>query len=305
MRTVPVQVVCRKCDEPFRTTVRGGNTRCPRCKTSRYVQLRQEWEGPRETMTAAAARVEEVNARAPVWCSCPGCEHEWQSRARDHVSVRCPSCGRGVRVPRRRWENTQPEPGAVQPLPAPAVIRQPPVEDQPYVPAPLAQPAPVPSAAPSLGRLLTAVLQHRFAPAAAVDVDPEPETDPQPRPAPTRRRPTSAPAPIPARTPGPPLRQLGDTAREERRQDSVCSLVRSMGSTLMIRWRTPAGRCEAMESDQPRERQNCPATVTHAVAFSNTVHDETAAYTCPEHARALVELAEGFPFISATAYKLR
>ncbi len=99
MRSAPVQVVCRGCSVPFRTTVRGSGTRCARCGVQRYVRRRQEWEGPRDLPAARHPALD----RAPVWCGCR-CGHEWESLAADRASIRCPSCRHSVRVPRRLKE---------------------------------------------------------------------------------------------------------------------------------------------------------------------------------------------------------
>ena len=110
MRTVPVQIVCRNCAEPYRTTVRGGNTRCPHCRTSRHVRVNQEWEGPVSAdLSGAASRALQAAARPPVWVEC-GCGHSWQSRAKDRMTIRCPECGADLNADPAHEHDREPDP---------------------------------------------------------------------------------------------------------------------------------------------------------------------------------------------------
>lgn len=327
MRTVPVQIVCRNCAEPYRTTVRGGNTRCPHCRTSRHVRVDQTWEGPiTPDLTGAASRAVQASARAAVWVDCR-CGHTWQSRAKDRMTIRCPECGTGQRVPYRTPENTGPSPEGYLPPPPPpraARVRPAPVwepdddpddEPEPYEPErpslaawmrnggreDLARAFP-PGGAPRGGLAgILAALGGR-APAA---------------PAPARR----AAAPRPARqvVPNPPavlpttpagaaaVQPIDPQAlpeRDLRRRDDVCQMVRSLGTPLLVWYNQPPGLCEALDTNQPKDGQRCRATATHAVRFRRDV-TEADAYTCPAHTRPLAATADRAPYITATIYPLR
>ena len=299
MKTVHVQVVCRRCATPYRTQVRGGNTRCPQCRTSRYVRRDQEWEGPvPAALEGAASRAERAAARPPVWCTC-GCGHVWRSRAKDHQRIRCPACGTGVRVPLRTYDNTddpRPRPRSTVPpsrhrsptTPNPA--RPPPADLDPTAPA--AAPGPRP------GRRADS-RQPPGGPAPAADSRPGPAGTPHPSPGDDDQEqehdqehgqdPTPSMTPAAAPTP----------ERDRKRRDSVAQLVRSLSGSLLIWYDTPAGWCEVLDATQPKDRQRCRGMASRAVVFAGPFVGELTAYACPTHAEPLATLANSTPGNSA------
>lgn len=326
MRTVPVQLVCRKCANPFRTTVRGGNTRCPHCRASRHVRVNQEWEGPVSgELSGAATRAVQAAARPAVWVEC-GCGHEWQSRAKDRMTIHCPQCGTGVRVPRRTTANTGPVPEGCLPAPAPAAPRPPrPArraepedddwdddddQDEPDG-TPLttwwttggrdamtrALSRPQTPAQPSRGLgVILAALGAQTAPAA-----------PAPAPRPSRPAPAPVPAvprPAPAGGSAGPVDPQELSPREVTRRDTVCQISRSLCAPLMVWYNQPPGACEALDTTLPSALQRCPGRATHVVRFRKDVV-EADAYTCPEHARPLAETTDRTDYITATIYRLK
>lgn len=82
--TRPAAVIKCVCGHTYRTRVRAASTRCPSCRTPRYVP----------------ASVPGRSALPGTPCYCPACGHGWNSRAKDGGRVRCPACGHGVRVHR-------------------------------------------------------------------------------------------------------------------------------------------------------------------------------------------------------------
>lgn len=312
MKTTFVQVVCRQCQHPYRTRVRGGSTRCPKCRTTRYVRKDQEWEGEvPAALSGAAARAEEMAARKPVWVTCRE-GHSWQSRARDMTSVRCPECGAGTRVPRRTHYNTHPAPPWEVPVPAPAPAKRParpPARPRAYDPEPAPVPswprplvpprplAPAPLPAPSGG--LLGLLAARIRPGREESVTAPAAPVPAPAPQPARRRPAVA---VPGTS-----RPVLDEEKDRRRRDAVCQIVRSLAtssSSLMVWYDTPPGLCEVLDPTLPRDRQRCPATVTHGVRFYRDA-TEADAFTCGEHAGPLATIAARAEYITAVPYRIR
>lgn len=334
MRTVPVQIVCRKCGNPYRTTVRGGNTRCKKCRTSRHVRLDQQWEGPvSHELTGAASKAEEVAARPPVWIQCSLCDHAWRSKARDRMTIRCPECGTGQRVPYRTPENTGPSPeGYLPPPPPPRAARVRPVPvwepyddpDDEWEPeqerttvagalsgllASLRRPTPSipPRAAPRTARPARPAAANRPAPPPAA-----------PRPAVTGRIPSPIPARIPGGIPRPiparnPAADQGGIApvdvsqlplREQVRRDRMSSLVRSLAGSLMVWHNAPPGLCEALDTTLPRGQQRCPRTVTHGVRFFQDA-TEVDVFTCGAHVGPMSALAFPTPYIKAVPYRVQ
>ncbi|WP_318206195.1 hypothetical protein [Streptomyces sp. SCL15-4] len=138
-------------------------------------------------------------------------------------------------------------------------------------------------------------------------------------PAPARRAAAPRPArPLvpnpPAVLPSPPTAAAGAAVqpidpqtlpeREQRRRDTVGQIVRSLGTSLLVWYNQPPGRCEALDTGQTSERQRCPGTATHAVRFRRDV-TEVDAYACPAHARPLAATADRAQYITATIYPLR
>lgn len=336
MRTVPVQIVCRKCGNPFRTTVRGGNTRCPHCKASRHVRLNQEWEGPiPASLSAAEARAQEVARRPPVWLECLHCDHEWQSQAKDQTVLHCPSCHAGKRVPRRTAENTGAVPPSRMPLsrPSPAEYRPEPSRRLRAAPAELygddyeeeEQTAPLglfqalgrasrplgpPTAPGALGGLFGALFGRPAAPAAprAPESSQVLSPAPLPAPAPPVRMPTPArsPAGPPRTTRGPapdPVAVSTLPAAEVKRRDTVCQIVRATGATAVLVWyNQPPGVCEVLDASQPRDKQRCPERAAYAVRFVMG-DSEGHAYACAAHVGLLASVAEGAEYVSATIHR--
>lgn len=222
------------------------------------------------------------------------------------MTIRCPDCGTGQRVPYRTHANTGPVPEHRHPAPRPTRSR----------PEPAWRPTPSradpwederPPAAPmwpsgGLAGVLAA-LRSRTAPTPAA---PRPAA-----PAPANR-PAYAPPPIPAPSVRPgragvqPIDPQTLPERDLRRRDDVCQIAGSLstGMGLRVWYNQPPGLCEAMDTTQPRDRQRCPQTATHAVRFQRDV-TEADAYTCPSHARPLAAIADRAQYIAATVYPLR
>lgn len=305
MRTVPVQIICRKCANPYRTTVRGGNTRCPHCRTSRHVRIDQEWEGPvPPDLAGAAARSDEIASRPPVWVECR-CGHEWQSRARDRMTIRCPECGTGQRVPYRTHENTGPTPARRRPAPAPRPVRTRPEPPWRPVQAP-ADPwederpeTPPRRPADALAGFLAA-LQGRTRPVPAPAAPRPAAPAVAPRPAPAPRRP-SAPAP----TAVAPIDVSTLPLREQNRRDRMSQVLRSLSAPLMVWYDAPPGLCEVLDQTLPRDQQRCPRTMTHGVTFFQGNGDDVTAYACTEHTGPLAATALRSPYIRASPYRIR
>lgn len=311
MRTVPVQIVCRKCAHPYRTTVRGGNTRCAKCRTSRHVRIDQEWEGPvSPELSGAASRALQVGARPPAWCECSRCGHEWQSRARDRMTIHCPECGTGQRVPYRTYENTGPVPERRRPTPRPSRPRPEPYRRADRAPVDpwedeRPEPAPVRPSVALAGFL--AALQARSRPAAA-PAAPRPAAPavvPRSAPAPAPRRPS---VPVPAATPRggvAPVDVDSLPLREQVRRDRMSQVVRSLSSHLMVWYDAPARLCEVLDTTLPRDRRRCPGTVTHGVTFFQGDGTDVTAYTCTAHAGPLAATALRSPYVRASPYRIR
>ncbi|MFD7462974.1 MULTISPECIES: hypothetical protein [unclassified Streptomyces] len=263
----------------------------------------QEWEGPvTAELSAAASRAVRAAARPAVWVECR-CGHTWQSRAKDRMTIRCPECGTGQRVPHRTHANTGPAPeGYLPPAPPPRAAR--------VRPAPSWEPdddpddwepdePPRSSLADSLASLLGAFR-------------PVPDR-PAPRPARLPRaaaRPAVAPratAPLPTAPAGAVVQPVDPQTlpeREQQRRDDVSRIARSLGTSLLVWYNQPPGLCEALDTNQPREQQRCPASVAFAVRFRQDV-TEADAFTCAAHARPLAALADRSPYITATIYRMR
>jgi len=331
MRTVPVQIVCRHCAEPYRTTVRGGNTRCPHCRTSRHVRVDQQWEGPvTPDLSGAASRAVEVATRPAVWVECR-CGHEWQSRARDRMTIRCPECGTGQRVPYRTHANTGAVPEGRLPRPAlapswPRTTRARTVPVWEPDDGPDDEPEPDESPRSSLTDWMRSggreELTRAFPPGGLAGILATLGSQAPAAPAPARRAAARRPA-RPARPTAPnppalltdaPTSPAGTTlrpvdpqtlpARELRRRDDVCQIVRSLSSTLLVWHNQPPGHCEALDLDQPTDRRRCPGTAAFAVRFENGPTGADA-FTCAEHARPLASIADRAEYITTTIYRLK
>ncbi|MFF4963250.1 hypothetical protein ACFY2Z_41020 [Streptomyces sp. NPDC001222] len=59
-----------------------------------------------------------------------------------------------------------------------------------------------------------------------------------------------------------------------------------------------------MDTTQPRDRQRCPATATHAVRFYLDA-TEADAYTCAAHTGPLAETAARSQYVTAVPYRIR
>ncbi|NEE35369.1 hypothetical protein G3M53_59375 [Streptomyces sp. SID7982] len=216
------------------------------------------------------------------------------------MTIRCPGCGTGQRVPHRTHDNTGAAPARTFPAPRAAERRSAPAwgaetdpEDE-WTPDEPEQPE---SALGGLAAILAAI-QSSVRPAPA---------------APARQvaRPIAPVRPAPA--PATPVREIAGVQpidpqqlpeRERRRRDDVCQIARSLSAPLMVWYNQPPGLCEAMDTTQPRDRQRCPATATHAVEF---VRDVTVvhAFACAAHARPLALTADRSPYIAATVRAVR
>jgi DNA-directed RNA polymerase subunit RPC12/RpoP len=127
-RSASLQLVCKSCRKTYRTTVRGGSTRCPHCGVSRHVPIDQTWEGSKASPAASAPALD----RDPVGVECNRCSHTWSSWAASGSSIRCPKCRHTRRVPRREAKRvpTKQAPGRKTPpvqQPARQTVRQTPV----------------------------------------------------------------------------------------------------------------------------------------------------------------------------------
>lgn len=231
------------------------------------------------------------------------------------MTIRCPECGTGQRVPYRTHANTGPSPEGYRPAPAlprvgrsrPAPAWEPDEEpedewepDEPQRPSLPAWPRPGVSSGGLAGILAALAGQAPAAPAAV-----RPVAAPRPaRPAaPTR------PAPLPTLPAGPIVQPVDVPAlglREENRRTRACQMVRSLSprGALLLWYDQPTGLCEALDATQPRERQRCPGTATHVVRFRQD-STEADAFTCPAHARPLAALTDRSPYVTAAIYPLR
>ncbi|MFE0778792.1 hypothetical protein [Streptomyces sp. NPDC058861] len=250
------------------------------------------------------------------------------------MTIRCPECGTGQRVPHRTHDNTAPRPeGRPVPAPKPRAVRRRPEprwepeeyepdntedqEDEHDGPMPLTRwfenggredilrafaPRPAaPSTAPPAGGLagILAALQGQGRTSVP---------RPAPRPAPATPAPRPAPAPVAA--PAPPVTGIQPIdpqtlpPKEVRRRDDVCQIARALSRSMMVWYNQPAGLCEALDTTQPTDRQRCPATASHVVRFRRDV-TEADAYVCPAHARPLAETAAHSEFIHTTIYRRR
>ncbi|MFI7143155.1 hypothetical protein ACIBQ5_37360 [Streptomyces massasporeus] len=278
-------------------------------------------------LSGAASRAVQVATRAAVWVECR-CGHAWQSRARDRMTIRCPECGTGQRVPYRTPENTGPSPERYLPPPPPprtARVRPAPVwepdhdpedeweSDEPERPSlaawmrnggrdELVRAFPPGSAPGGLAGTLAAL--GGLAPAAPAPA----RRAAAPRPArPARPAAPNPPAVLPTAPAGAAVQPIDPQTlpeREQRRRDDVCQLARSLGASLIVWYNQPPGHCEALDMTQPRDRQRCPGTVTHAVRFRRDV-TEADAYTCAAHARPLAAIADRAQYVSTAVYPLR
>ncbi|MEU8765050.1 hypothetical protein [Streptomyces sp. NPDC048659] len=243
------------------------------------------------------------------------------------MTIRCPECGTGQRVPHRTHENTGPRPeGRPAPAPAARTSRRRPTprwepeeyepdetEDQEdeHDPTPLttwfrnggreelrrALP-PRPAAAPAGGlAAILAALQGQARPSA-------PAVPPRPSPAAPAPRPAPAPVPAPALSGIQPVDPQTLPEKEVRRRDDVCQIARALSGSMMVWYNQPPGLCEALDTTQPRDRQRCPATASHIVRFRKDI-TEADAYVCPAHARPLAETAAHSPYIDAAIYRRR
>ncbi|MFG3072152.1 hypothetical protein [[Kitasatospora] papulosa] len=269
----------------------------------------QEWEGPVPSeLSGAAARAVQAAARPAVWVECR-CGHEWQSRARDRMTIKCPECGTGQRVPHRTHDNTGAVPEGHRPAPRPRAARGRPApvweprEDPEDEWEPEPREAPVrpflPPSAPGGLAAILAAFQNRSRPA------PAPAAPAAPRPA--RPAVPNRPARVPAAPAGAAVQPIDPQqlpAKELKRRDDVCQMARSLSAPVMVWYNQPPGLCEAMDTTQPRDRQRCPATATHAVQFERDV-TVTHAFTCPAHTRPLAATADHSPYITATIRSVR
>ncbi|MEV8435698.1 hypothetical protein [Streptomyces chartreusis] len=257
-------------------------------------------------MAGTASRAVQAASRPPVWVECR-CGHTWQSRAKDRMTIRCPDCGTGQRVPHRTPENTGPSPeGYLPPPPPPRAARARPApvwepdDDEPERPS-LARAFPLGSTPRGGLAGFLAALGGR-APAAPVPA----RRAAAPRP--VRQAVPNTPAVFPTVPAGAATVQPIDPQtlpeRDLRRRDDVGQMVRSLGTSLLVWFNQPPGLCEALDTTQPRDAQRCRSTATHAVRFRRDV-TEADAYTCPAHARPLASTADRTPYITATVYPLR
>jgi hypothetical protein len=81
-------------------------------------------------------------------------------------------------------------------------------------------------------------------------------------------------------------------------------MVRSLSSSLRVWYNLPPGYCEALDIDQPSDRQRCPGVAAFAVRFRNGT-TEADAFTCAAHARPLAAIADRAEYISTTIYRLK
>ncbi|MET7575575.1 hypothetical protein ABZT04_45125 [Streptomyces sp. NPDC005492] len=231
------------------------------------------------------------------------------------MTIRCPECGTGQRVPYRTHANTGPSPEGYRP-PAPpraASVRRPATvwepddnpDDEWEAPEPQRPSLPdwTRSGGGLAGILAAFTARTPAAPAPA-------RRSAAPRPArPARPAVPNPPAPLPA-LPAGALVQPVDVpalgAREENRRTRACQMVRSVSvrGPLLLWYDQPIGLCEALDTTQPKDRQRCPGAATHAVRFRQD-STEADAYTCPAHARPLAALADHAVYVTAAIYPLR
>lgn len=131
------QIECGGCETFYRTRMRGNTTRCPECRTPRYVPTDPVWEGPDTTPTKVSEQPAQQRQACPV--ECRSCGHQWLTRARGGASIRCPGvltdgqkCRSATWVPVDRNLAKTPTRNQQQPSPR----NPPPVRYRPPAPAP-------------------------------------------------------------------------------------------------------------------------------------------------------------------------
>lgn len=284
-KSVPVQIVCRGCGGAYRTRARtapdgsGGKTRCPGCGRQRRVSRYQEWEGPGAPSPAHGA----VLARSPVGCRCRRCGHEWESRARDGVSIHCPRCRVSLRVPARgavgATSGSLSGRRAVPPAPVRGaggvssarddswpVVSPPPV---PASPGPRAtRSTTLPGAVPAVGipGFLGDVLRM-MAPARPAPAGPPSSA------APSRPRPTAPPAPVAPRAPEGSPWVIGP------RTGAVLARYGLPAPAVV-----PAGQCAGHTMLSGMPPAPCGGAATHVVSLGAGASFPV----CPSHAHALI-----------------
>lgn len=240
------------------------------------------------------------------------------------MTIRCPECGTGQRVPYRTHANTGPAPeGYLPPPPPPRAARVRPASawepdddpedeweaDEPERPSlaswmrnggreELTRAFPPGGARPGLAGIL-ATLGRRTATAPA-------PTAPRRAARPARPTVPNPPAPLPTAPAGVVIQSVDPQTlpeREQQRRDDVSRIARSLGTSLLVWYNQPPGLCEALDTNQPREQQRCPGTAAFAVRFRQDV-TEADAFTCAAHARPLASLADRSPYITATIYRM-
>ncbi|MBT2395947.1 hypothetical protein [Streptomyces sp. ISL-100] len=216
------------------------------------------------------------------------------------MTIRCPECGTGQRVPHRTHDNTGAVPEGHHPAPLPRAPRNnrstPDWEPEPD-PEDEWEPQGQETALGGLSAILAA-FQSR------PGLVPAPAAPRAARPAAPRPPALPAASRIPVGAGVQPIDPQQLPERELRRRDDVCQISRSLSAPLMVWYNQPPGLCEAMDTTQPRDRQRCPATATHAVQFERDV-TVTHALTCPAHARPLAATADHSQYIRATIRNLR
>ncbi|MDX2683696.1 hypothetical protein [Streptomyces soliscabiei] len=319
-----VTLACDACGHRWRTREgESGTVHCPECSHPHRIQA-----GCGATITVPAG-----STRPPITLDCYACDHQWDTRAQEGGTVRCPECRHPRRVPTGARDHI--DPGTPR-----EVRREAPAPKRPATPRPEPQKS---------GRGFLAALGDLFnsvdSTPAGQDIDclhcghewtttaapgnsvrcPEcrrmrriPTGTGRPRPPSPRKAPAPAApraarpaAPRPA-VPGPlaqpapvrPSLSPWDIERERNRRDRTGMLVRSLGGPLYMWVDQPPGACEVLDSTQLREHQRCPRPANVSVQFRNGPTEGTT-YACLPHGAGLLALTERSPYITAETYPLR
>ncbi|MER5549505.1 hypothetical protein ABT072_45685 [Streptomyces sp. NPDC002589] len=230
------------------------------------------------------------------------------------MTIRCPECGTGQRVPYRTYANTGPTPEGYRPPPTPSrparVRPAPSWEPEPYDDDP-DEWEPEPERV-SLADALSGMFAALRRPAPVL---PAPAAPRRARPARPTAASWSAPAPVAPRpaprsaAPTPPPVKPIDVSqlplREQGRRDRISQVVRSLSDRLMVWYDTPAGLCEVLDLTMPRDQRRCPGTATHGVTFFQGDGTDVTAYTCTAHVEPLAALALRSAYVRASPYRIR
>ncbi|MFF3617566.1 hypothetical protein [Streptomyces sp. NPDC002580] len=317
-----VTLVCDVCGRSVTTRLSGNTTRCPK----------------RSGGCGNPIPVPTGSTRPPVTIGCYACGCQWDTRAREGSTVRCPECQHPRRVPTGARDRI--DPGAPR-----AYREQPPQRPSSREAGPEhgrgllgsladlfragagANDAPTSrridclhcgnlwrtTAAPGNSIRCPECRRMRRIPTGSTRPAPARTTQARPAAAPRAPRPALAlPALAPARPPAPRPALVGPIdpqtlpRAEQNRRDIACQTVGSLSirSGLRVWYNQPPGACEALDTTLIPDEQRCPKPATRAVQFHNGP-TTAVAYACTVHGPRLAALAQESPYITATLHPLR